>query len=354
MTDGGPPPAEPLFFHARLQTSGLAETGAIWRQFGDRVARARRDAGLTQRELGERIGLTLAQVVKLEEGHANALPLLARIGEAVGQPFEFFGLGALDAALGSSTTTGSVPHLEARSGSRTGPAAEGRIAELEQELVERDRRIAELTAELERLAAAPSTRATEPALRAPRAPPAVRSDRPASGSRRSPPSQAVVASVALGLIALVAVAGYLLFDQGRTSEAGRLAPVSITPEVSTPVALPRTREAAVAPAPRVPARPAPAILPRAKTAVLVLNGNGVDGAAARKASEVRRLGYPVSGVTDASRQDYPRSIVMYRGGLRAEARRLARRLHVRTVTTLEGLRARDLGRAKLVVIVGRR
>jgi hypothetical protein len=90
----------------------------------------------------------------------------------------------------------------------------------------------------------------------------------------------------------------------------------------------------------------------AQTPVMVLNGNGRAGAAASSATEVRRLGYKLGTVGNAQRQDYPVSLVMYRPGLRSEALKFAKKVHVRTVGPLDGIKLHTLGRAKLVYIVG--
>jgi hypothetical protein len=90
----------------------------------------------------------------------------------------------------------------------------------------------------------------------------------------------------------------------------------------------------------------------AQTPVMVLNGNGRAGAAASSATQVRRLGYKLGLVGNAQRQDYPVSLVMYRPGMRAEALKFAKNMHVRTVGPLDGITPRQLGRAKLVYIVG--
>jgi hypothetical protein len=97
-----------------------------------------------------------------------------------------------------------------------------------------------------------------------------------------------------------------------------------------------------------------ASLPRGKTSVLVLNGNGIAGAASATALRVKALRYPVAGVGDASRRDFPRTIVMYRPGYQGEAERLARDLDLgaNRATPLDGMRPADLGRAKLVLVLG--
>lgn len=91
--------------------------------------------------------------------------------------------------------------------------------------------------------------------------------------------------------------------------------------------------------------------PRSKTVVLVLNGNGRTGAAASTASRIDARGYKVGAVTNAP-ELVPRSIVMYRPGFAGEGRRLGKDLGVKLVTPLDGMRARDLGRAQVVFILG--
>jgi LytR cell envelope-related transcriptional attenuator len=98
--------------------------------------------------------------------------------------------------------------------------------------------------------------------------------------------------------------------------------------------------------------PAPAAKrPRAKTVVLVLNGNGRTGAASAAASRVHARGYKIGAVTNAPSL-VPRSIVMYKPGFAGEGRRLGRDLGVRLVTPLDGMRAKELGRAHVVFILG--
>jgi hypothetical protein len=93
-------------------------------------------------------------------------------------------------------------------------------------------------------------------------------------------------------------------------------------------------------------------LKRTETTVLVLNGNGITGAAHGAASRVRARGYSIGGVGNARRTDYTRSVVMYRPGYRGEALRLARDLRIRIVGPLDGLRIRDLMGAHVAIVVG--
>jgi hypothetical protein len=104
---------------------------------------------------------------------------------------------------------------------------------------------------------------------------------------------------------------------------------------------------------KVPSRPEPksATLSRAQTSVLVLNGNGIAGAAATEASRVRARGYSVAGKGNSARS-YGRSVVMYRPGRLPEAQRLARDLGIRIVGPLDGLTVRRLHGAQVVVVLG--
>ena len=93
-------------------------------------------------------------------------------------------------------------------------------------------------------------------------------------------------------------------------------------------------------------------LGRTKVTVLVLNGNGRQGAAAATASRVSRRGYKIGGVANAPSSDFTRSLVMYRRGFEGEGRRLARDLGIGIVGPLDGLRTSQLHGANAVVVVG--
>jgi hypothetical protein len=101
--------------------------------------------------------------------------------------------------------------------------------------------------------------------------------------------------------------------------------------------------------PSVPAHP---LLGRALTRVLVLNGNGRQGAASTQAVNLATLGYTVGGAENAPRHDYARTMVMYVPGFLPEARRLARDLDVRLVAPVDGLTPSRLRGSKLVVLLG--
>jgi hypothetical protein len=92
-------------------------------------------------------------------------------------------------------------------------------------------------------------------------------------------------------------------------------------------------------------------LARDETTVLVLNGNGVTGAAHEAAARVQSRGYAIGHVGNATRTDFMRSVVMYRPGYRGEALRLARDMRIKIVGPLDGLGVRDLMGAHVAVIV---
>jgi len=153
----------------------------------------------------------------------------------------------------------------------------------------------------------------------------------------------VVILALLELVALVA-AGAALFGPSVAHGVRRAAAKQVFAPIKQPMkAVPLKHQP----------KPGPAKLSRARTTILVLNGNGRQGAAAAEAARARRLGYTVRGAANAPHTGYLRSIVMFRPGLRPEALRAARDLHVRVVSPLDGLRVRDLRGAKLAIVLGR-
>ena len=77
----------------------------------------------------------------------------------------------------------------------------------------------------------------------------------------------------------------------------------------------------------------PKVLPRGRTSVVILNGNGIPGAAAVNADEAH-------------------SLVMFRPGFKPAAQRLAQDMGVKAVTPLDGITKGDLQGAQLALIVG--
>ena len=142
---------------------------------------------------------------------------------------------------------------------------------------------------------------------------------------------------ALELVVLVVLGAMLLAEPlsrnvTKAAEQKVLAPVIARPKA--------------APAPGAPK------LSRAETSVLVLNGNGRAGAAAAAAERVRGLGYTIGSVGNAPRTGITRSLVMYRPGHEAEARRLARDLRLKIVGPLDGIKPRELLGAHVALVIG--
>jgi hypothetical protein len=147
-----------------------------------------------------------------------------------------------------------------------------------------------------------------------------------------------IAVVAVGIATLelvgLVVAGTALFGKPVAEKAARAA-------VERPSA----------PAHKAP--PARPILPRRSVGVTVLNANGIAGAAAAEASQVRARGYRIRVVGNApSGGSFTQTMVMYRPGFRPEALRLARDVGIRLVWPLDGLRPRALHHAQVAVILG--
>ena len=151
----------------------------------------------------------------------------------------------------------------------------------------------------------------------------------------------VASAIALAeLAALVVVVLYLVggpLARGIRHEAA----VKAAARVAAPVRAARVVEAPVVPR-----------LARARTRVLVLNGNGRAGAAAQEAIALQTLGYPIGATGNARRSAHGPSIVMYRPGYRPEAQRLAHDAGIRLVGPLDGLRIADLKGSQLALIVG--
>jgi len=101
-------------------------------------------------------------------------------------------------------------------------------------------------------------------------------------------------------------------------------------------------------APRVPTHP---LRTRSAVRVLVLNGNGVQGAAGAAAARLHLRGYRIGGTRNAARR-YALSMVLYVPGWIKEARRLAHDAGIRVVAPVDGLRPSQLSGSKLVVVLG--
>ncbi|HET6656843.1 MAG TPA: LytR C-terminal domain-containing protein [Gaiellaceae bacterium] len=96
----------------------------------------------------------------------------------------------------------------------------------------------------------------------------------------------------------------------------------------------------------------PKVLPRWRTSVVVLNGNGIPGAAAVSADKAHTLRYIVTATGNAPSSGFARSIVMFRPGLKPAAQRLAKDMGVKAVSPLDGITKSDLQGAQLALIIG--
>lgn len=156
----------------------------------------------------------------------------------------------------------------------------------------------------------------------------------------------VAAAIAALELFVLVIVGISFATKLLSNEAGRAASVGAEAPAADEAA------SAGAGARAQAAGEAAPLLPRGDTSVLVLNGNGVRGAAAIAAEQVRGLRYLIAGTGNAPRTDFRRSLVMYRPGREGEAARLAQDLKVKRVAPLDGMRLRDLQGAHLAFIVG--
>jgi hypothetical protein len=157
---------------------------------------------------------------------------------------------------------------------------------------------------------------------------------------------AAVATVELFILVLIGIAFATRFFAGEVEQAATL-----------PQAPAVEQSAAVQPAPAADRKKkeqpaAKPILPRGETSVIVLNGNGIAGAAATTADRVRTRGYLIAGHANAPRSDFQQSLIMFRPGFEGEARRLAGDVGIRRVAPLDGISKRDLQGAHLALIIG--
>ena len=161
----------------------------------------------------------------------------------------------------------------------------------------------------------------------------------------------IAASVATVELLVLLVVGIWLFGKffsdevSKASDPAKVAQVAVERRLQAQGQLPDTSKEAATP----DAKP---LLARGDTSVLVLNGNGVSGAASGLADRIRARHYLIAGTGNAARTDYPRSIIMFRPGYQREAQRLAKDVGIRRVGPLDGVRVRDLQGAHVALVVG--
>ena len=159
------------------------------------------------------------------------------------------------------------------------------------------------------------------------------------------------ATLIVGAVAAAELVALALI--GGTRLAHLVRPLTHPPAAAAKAAAGPTHRTAVHVKPmKLPAIPPHPLVPRSRVSVLVLNGNGVTGAAATEAARIQALGYPLPAAKDAARHDYARTMVLFRPGYAVEARRLARDAGVRLVSPVDGLGKAQLRGSQLVVILG--
>jgi LytR cell envelope-related transcriptional attenuator len=161
----------------------------------------------------------------------------------------------------------------------------------------------------------------------------------------------VASAVALvELVGLIAVGAFLLAHPFSHAAKAKAASAKVVRHTAP------ARHAAVTAT--VPAKdifaplPSHALRPRAHVRVLVLNADGVQGAAHAEAARLGSLGYPIGGAANAPSHHYAQSMVMYVPGYVREARRLAHDAGIRMVAPVDGIRGSTLMASKLVVLLG--
>lgn len=166
----------------------------------------------------------------------------------------------------------------------------------------------------------------------------------------------LVASAIAGaeLVGLIVIGAFVLAHPFRHHAKT----TATTPAVTTTAAAPAVHHAVrprhVVPVPakdRVTVTSHP-LRPRAKLRVLVLNANGVQGAAHVEAARLQGLGYVIGGAANAPSHHYARSMVMFVPGYAKEARRLARDAKIALVAPVDGLTPKALSGSRLVVLLG--
>ncbi len=164
----------------------------------------------------------------------------------------------------------------------------------------------------------------------------------------------VCAVAAVELVLLLVLGGALLVKPADPADVVRTRPIfeAAKPGQATAPAVKAAIATKTATRHKTPSGSLGAELPRRKVHVLVLNGNGRQGAAASAASRVSRRGYKITAVANAPTHDYVHSIVLYRPGFKGEARRFAKDMGVRIVGPLDGMRPGQLHGAHTVLILG--
>jgi LytR cell envelope-related transcriptional attenuator len=174
-----------------------------------------------------------------------------------------------------------------------------------------------------------------------------RADLPAPAPWRN--AAFIAATVATVELLILLVVGIWLFGKFFHDEVSKATDPTTVAQVAVER---RLKEQGQLPSEQTTAAAAKPMLKRGDTSVLVLNGNGIAGAASDEAEQIRSEHYLIAGTDNASRTDYPRSIIMYRPGFKREAARLGKDIGVRRVGPLDGIRVGELQGAHVVLVIG--
>jgi hypothetical protein len=150
------------------------------------------------------------------------------------------------------------------------------------------------------------------------------------------------ATLVVGAIAAIELAALIGIGAVHLAPKHAASAAAAKPQPTAPVV--HTRK--VAPPPSHPLRA------RTSVRVLILNGNGRQGAASSEAARLESAGYRIAGAENAQRHNYAQSMVLFVPGWVKEARRLAHDTGIRMVAPVDGLRASALKGSKTVVILG--
>jgi hypothetical protein len=172
-----------------------------------------------------------------------------------------------------------------------------------------------------------------------------------AGHFNRPPMPWRAATLVLAAVAVVELAGLLALGGARLRPHLHLPRRTAAPAAKAAHAPARgTATHRTAPKPAAPRlRPA---RPVSRVSVLVLNGNGVTGAAGAEARQLRAEGYRSAIAADATRSNYATTLVLFAPGYEAEGRRLGRELGTRLVSPLDGTTTAQLRGSQLVAILG--
>jgi LytR cell envelope-related transcriptional attenuator len=161
------------------------------------------------------------------------------------------------------------------------------------------------------------------------------------------------AALVAGIVAVAELAGLLALAGVKLAPSFHHGPSA--PAASSPPAAPAathaaaTTRAAASAALKWTAQPLRA---RSHVSVLVLNGNGITGAAGNEAARLLTLGYRSATSRDAPNHSYAHSLVLFSPGYEREGKRLGRDTGISIVGPLDGLTPAQIKGSQLVVILG--